>query len=139
MLCATVTPKLLGYDDDMYCIVMYYMVSGHAYLTYVSDFRSVYDMFKYDESVKEPESNYQLAMMPLTMALDLFDKLSISHMSENVVYFDGEWHDFDVIVNLMDDEIRERVHSMGIKNPQIFVTLYRDYHYEKYGEPFCVV
>lgn len=139
MLCATVSPVMLGFDDDSYCIVMRYTASGHAFLLYVDDFRSVYDMFKYEQSSKKTESMYQLAMMPLTLALDIFDELNTSLIPENIVYFDGEWHDFDVVVNLMDDEIRERVHSRGIENPQDFVNLYGAYHYNKYGEPFRVV
>lgn len=46
--------------------------------------------------------------------------------------------DFDAAVNLMDDELREELHSQGIQNEQAFVDAYAARHAEKFGETFVV-
>lgn len=76
MLCATVTPKLLGFDDDAYCIVMRYKLSGHAFLVYVDDYCSVLKAYQYEVKTSSDE-HYDMAMMPLVMALDMFDHLGM--------------------------------------------------------------
>lgn len=62
---------------------------------------------------------------------------------------DGEWIDFDAAVNMMDDEIRERLHIELMPSPgeeipeqefcQNFYNQYVKLHAEKYnGEKFVI-
>ena len=44
--------------------------------------------------------------------------------------------DFEAAVMLMDDEIREQLHGMGIEDEQEFYNAYCEKHYEKYNEEF---
>ena len=46
--------------------------------------------------------------------------------------------DFEVAVNLMDDDLRESLHSEGIETEQEFFDEYCKRHEEKYGEKFVV-
>lgn len=50
--------------------------------------------------------------------------------------------DFDAAVSMMDDDLRERVHSMFIggevDDPQSFMDVYCTLHYDVYGEVFEV-
>lgn len=47
--------------------------------------------------------------------------------------------DFESCVNLMDDEIREELHSEGIDNEQEFIDRYVERHAEKYnGDVFQI-
>lgn len=78
MLCATVTPKLLGFDDDAYCIVMHYRLSGRNFIIYVDDYSSVLKYYQYEIKTSSDEY-YDMAMMPLVMALEIFDNLGMSH------------------------------------------------------------
>jgi hypothetical protein len=52
----------------------------------------------------------------------------------------GRQVDFDAAVNLMDDEIREDLHSTldDPSNEQAFVDAYADRHETKFGEQFQV-
>lgn len=50
---------------------------------------------------------------------------------------------FDVCVEMMDDDIREQVHSsidfsLGEPTEQDFLNAYCKAHFEKYGEQFCI-
>lgn len=50
---------------------------------------------------------------------------------------------FEACVEMMDDEIREKVHSsidfsLGEPTEQEFLDAYRKEHFEKYGEQFCI-
>lgn len=42
--------------------------------------------------------------------------------------------DFEVAVNLMDDEIREAIHAEGIEDEQEFFEAYAKAHQDKFGE-----
>ena len=48
--------------------------------------------------------------------------------------------DFDACVNMMDDEIREKLHMdmVGECTEQEFLNRYCEAHAEKYGEEFCI-
>ena len=47
--------------------------------------------------------------------------------------------DFDACVNLMDDELRERIHmSYKALSEQEFLDLYCEAHFWKYGEVFDI-
>jgi len=54
------------------------------------------------------------------------------------VMINGQAVDFNVIVNLMDDDIRENLHSLGFSNNQQFVDAYVEEHKNKYNEEFIV-
>lgn len=54
------------------------------------------------------------------------------------VTLNGYEYDFDSVVNLMDDEIREALHAESIEDPQQFVDEYVEAHEAKYGETFEV-
>ncbi len=60
-------------------------------------------------------------------------------MSQSVE-LNGKRVDFDAAVNLMDDDIRERLHSeLEDTSPQAFIDAYAKAHAEKFhGEPFVV-
>ena len=55
----------------------------------------------------------------------------------------GKERDYDAVVNMMDDELREMLHQkitseqLACTNQQ-FVNQYIYLHYDKYGEVFCV-
>ena len=55
-----------------------------------------------------------------------------------VVNTNGKEVDFEAAVNLMDDEIREELHSEGLTSEQEFFTAYEKAHAEKYGEEWEV-
>jgi hypothetical protein len=59
---------------------------------------------------------------------------------ENItVMLNGHEQRFDAVVNMMDDEIREALHSEGIEDPQAFVDAYIARHAAKYnGEQFDI-
>ena len=48
--------------------------------------------------------------------------------------------DFDACVNMMDDEIREKLHMdmVGECTEQEFLNRYCETHAAKYGEEFCM-
>nr|DAW94516.1 MAG TPA: hypothetical protein [Caudoviricetes sp.] len=50
--------------------------------------------------------------------------------------YNGNKIDFEAAVMLMDDEIREQLHAMGIEDEQEFYNAYCEKHYEKYNEEF---
>ena len=55
------------------------------------------------------------------------------------VKVNGERVDYDATVNLMDDDLREELHSMCAPcNYQTFVDTYCVAHREKYGTDFIV-
>jgi hypothetical protein len=55
------------------------------------------------------------------------------------VLLNNETVDFDVAVNLMDDDIREVLHNeLSPCSEQEFMDAYTDAHQKKYGEEFVV-
>ena len=44
--------------------------------------------------------------------------------------------DFEAAVSIMDDDIREELHSQGIETEQEFFDRYCERHLEKYSEEF---
>lgn len=63
----------------------------------------------------------------------------IPEMENITVMINGNEHLFDAVVNMMDDDIREALHSEGIEDPQAFVDAYISRHAEKYnGEQFDI-
>ena len=50
--------------------------------------------------------------------------------------YNGNNIDFEAAVMLMDDEIREQLHGIGIEDEQEFYNVYCEKHYEKYNEEF---
>lgn len=56
------------------------------------------------------------------------------------VMLNGHEVDFDACVNMMDDEIREKLHMdmVGECTEQEFLNRYCEAHAEKYGEEFCM-
>ena len=55
------------------------------------------------------------------------------------VMYNGEMVDFEVAVNLMDDEIREAVHAdLAPCTEQEFIDEYVKRHEAKYGETFVI-
>lgn len=56
-----------------------------------------------------------------------------------VINQNGQEIEFDVAVNLMDDEIREELHmKLAPCTDQEFFTAYEKAHYQKYHEEFEV-
>ena len=59
------------------------------------------------------------------------------------ITLNGKERDFDAVVNMMDDELREMLHQkitseqLACTNQQ-FVDRYTYLHYNKYGEEFCI-
>ena len=51
-----------------------------------------------------------------------------------VINRSGKEIDFDVAVNLMDDEIREELHSAGYDTEQEFFTAYEEAHEARTGQ-----
>ncbi len=49
----------------------------------------------------------------------------------------GQMIDFEAAANLMDDDIREDLHSQGIDDPTEFLRAYAERHEEAFGEPFA--
>ena len=47
-------------------------------------------------------------------------------------------HDWEAVVNLMDDDIREELHAIGYDNNDEFLRDYCFLHLKKYGETFKV-
>ncbi len=55
------------------------------------------------------------------------------------VMYNGEMVDFDAVVSLMDDEIREAVHAdLAPCTEQEFIDEYVKRHEAKYGETFVI-
>lgn len=55
------------------------------------------------------------------------------------VMLNGEMVNFDVAVNLMDDEIREEVHAdLAPCSDQEFIDEYAKRHEEKFGKEFVI-
>ena len=55
------------------------------------------------------------------------------------VMLNGEMVDFDVAVNIMDDDIREEVHAdLAPCTDQEFIDEYVKRHEAKYGETFVI-
>lgn len=55
------------------------------------------------------------------------------------VWLNGVQVPFDAAVELMDDELRERIAGLYIEDAQMFMNLYRLAHFRKYGEEFEVI
>ena len=62
------------------------------------------------------------------------------YVLESMIREDGSVKNWESIVNLMDDEIREQIASDwgGTINEEEFLMLYCDEHLEKYGEEFAI-
>lgn len=58
------------------------------------------------------------------------------YQSTTKVTLNGYEYDFDAIVNMMDDDIREGIHADGVEDPQQFVDEYAKAHEAMYGETF---
>jgi hypothetical protein len=54
------------------------------------------------------------------------------------ITLNGKQHDYDAVVNLMDDELREELHSQGFETEQAFVDAYCEAHRAKFDEDFTV-
>ena len=55
---------------------------------------------------------------------------------EDNVKLNGKSVNFEVAVNLMDEEIREQLHNDGIIDKQEFLDKYCEKHLAKYGASF---
>lgn len=56
----------------------------------------------------------------------------------NRVTLNGKTYDLDVVVNLMDDELREELHTLAFDTEQAFVDAYVRSHLAKFDEEFSV-
>ena len=56
----------------------------------------------------------------------------------NDVKLNGKDVNFEVAVNLMDDDIREQLHNEGIIDKQEFLDKYCEKHLAKYGASFGI-
>jgi len=56
--------------------------------------------------------------------------------SVKVECFRGQQHDYEVMVFLMDDTLREQIHNLGIDSEQEFFDQYASWHRQKFGEEF---
>lgn len=54
------------------------------------------------------------------------------------VTLNGNEYDFDAVVNMMNDELREQLHAEGIEDPQEFTDRYAEAHADKFGETFDI-
>lgn len=55
------------------------------------------------------------------------------------VLLNGKEFDFDVVVNYMDDEIREELHNeIAPCDEQAFINAYCEAHEEKYNQKFDI-
>lgn len=55
------------------------------------------------------------------------------------VMLNGQKIEFDVCVNMMDDEITEELHAdMAPCGEQEFLDAYMDRHFDKFGEKFVI-
>lgn len=55
------------------------------------------------------------------------------------VLLNGSWVDFDVAVNMMDDDLREELHNkLAPCSDQEFMDAYVEAHQSKYGEQFVI-
>lgn len=54
------------------------------------------------------------------------------------INLNGQEFDLDAVVNLMDDETREKVCELAPESDQEFVNLYAKMHADKFGEQFVV-
>jgi hypothetical protein len=52
------------------------------------------------------------------------------------VIVDGQAVDFDAVVDLMDYQIREDLHSQGLETEQAFIDAYAAAHEARFGETF---
>ena len=60
----------------------------------------------------------------------------LTNKMKTIKDYNGNNIDFEAAVMLMDDEIREQLHGMGIEDEQEFYNAYFEKHYEKYNEQF---
>jgi hypothetical protein len=56
----------------------------------------------------------------------------------STVLLHGKQIDFDAAVNLMDDELREQIHSRGTVSEQDFLDQYAVAHADKFQQSFQV-
>lgn len=64
------------------------------------------------------------------------DDCTVSEIAE-VRDINGKPIDFDAAVNLMDDDLREELHSAGIESEQAFIEAYAKLHAGRFGEAFA--
>lgn len=64
--------------------------------------------------------------------------VTVAYVYEHTVMLNGQPCHFDAAVNLMDDELREKLHAEGIEDAQVFLDAYCKLHAEKYGEQFTI-
>lgn len=63
----------------------------------------------------------------------------IEYHRENLVITQGDIFKLDVLANLMDDDIRETLHSTMVGyNAQKFFNRYKKLHYKKYKSEFVI-
>lgn len=60
------------------------------------------------------------------------------YVLESLINEDGSVKNWESIVNLMDDEIREDIASAGYDTEAEFLEAYCAAHMEKYGEEFSI-
>lgn len=120
-------------SDESYCVVMVSRLTERASIVFKGDFEAT--LFVYELHATEDHGGlYDLAMMPVKLAkathAEITDSTTTQVLVRNVLV------DFDVVVNLMDYELREYVHGLGIEDEQAFVEKYAYLHYLKYGKLF---
>ena len=59
-------------------------------------------------------------------------------MTTEKVTLNGTTYDLDVVVNLMDDGLREELHTLAFDTEQSFVDAYVRSHLAKFEEEFSV-
>lgn len=57
---------------------------------------------------------------------------------DTYIYINDHYLTLNSVVNLMDDDIREELHSVGYDTDQEFVDAYCEAHLAKYGEEFIL-
>jgi hypothetical protein len=58
---------------------------------------------------------------------------------ETQVLISGKYYDFDTVVNLMDDDIREYLHmQLAPCSEQEFINTYLQWHFMKYNQEFVI-
>lgn len=65
-------------------------------------------------------------------------QITLQEKQATKVRIDSHEYDFDVVANLMDDDIRETLHAQEWQSEQEFVDAYRKAHAEKFGEEFQI-
>jgi hypothetical protein len=70
--------------------------------------------------------------------LDIFRSSAESYLEDKIRTEDGGMYDYDDVIGLMDDEIREELHhKLAPCTNQVFFDAYVSAHSEKFGENFA--